>query len=85
MAANLLMWEAIRLGRKLGATKFDMWGSLPRNYDQHNPWAGFTRFKEGYGTTFTEFVPGLDLVVSPFLYSLYNLMYTLRNFYLGLR
>ena len=85
MAANLLMWEAIRLGKKLGATKFDMWGSLPQNYDQHNPWAGFTRFKEGYGTTFTEFVPGLDLVISPFLYSLYNLMYTLRGFYLGLR
>lgn len=85
MAANLLMWEAIRLGKKLGATKFDMWGSLAPHYDVQNPWAGFTRFKEGYGTTFTEFVPGLDLVVSSPLYSAYNIVYGLRNFYLGLR
>lgn len=85
MAANLLMWEAIRLGKKLGATKFDMWGSLQPKYDPQNPWSGFTRFKEGYGTTFTEFVPGLDLVISPILYSLYSLMYKLRGFYLGLR
>ena len=85
MAANLLMWEAIRLGKKIGASKFDMWGSLPQNYDPHDPWAGFTRFKEGYGTTFTELAPGLDLVISPFLYSLYNLIYKFRSFYLGLR
>ena len=85
MAANLLMWEAIRLGKKLGATSFDMWGSLAPQYDGQNPWAGFTRFKEGYGTTFTEFVPGLDLVITPFLYSLYNLAHKFRGFYLGLR
>jgi len=84
MAANLLMWEAIRLGKKLGATKFDMWGSLPPKYDQRNTWAGFTRFKEGYGTKFTEMVHGLDLVISSPLYSLYNLMHILRSFCLRL-
>lgn len=82
MAANLLMWEAIRLGKKLGALKFDMWGSLAPDYNQNNPWAGFTRFKEGYGTTFIKMAGSYDLVVRPFYYSLYNLIYRLRNFYL---
>lgn len=85
MASNLLMWEAILLGKKLGAETFDMWGSLPPNYDQNNSWAGFTRFKEGYGTTFTEFIGSYDLVINTFLYYLSNAAYSLRNFYLHLK
>jgi lipid II:glycine glycyltransferase (peptidoglycan interpeptide bridge formation enzyme) len=85
MASNLLMWEAIKLGKKLGAEKFDLWGSLPQNYDFTNPWAGFTRFKEGYGTKFTEFVGSYDLVIQPTAYKLYNLSNKLREFYLRLR
>jgi len=82
MAANLLMWEAIKLGKRLGAKTFDMWGSLPPEYDQSHPWAGFTRFKESYGTKFTELVGSYDLVINPFLYRLYNFGYYLRNIYL---
>lgn len=82
MASNLLMWEAIKLGKKLGATKFDMWGSLGPNYDPNNDWAGFTRFKEGYNTKFTEFIGSYDLVVSPILYKIYNAIYSLREIYL---
>ncbi len=82
MASNLLMWEAIRLGKKLGAVRFDMWGSLPPNYDTGHPWAGFTRFKEGYNTKFVEFVGSFDLVINPLMYKLYNLTYRLRELYL---
>lgn len=82
MASNLLMWEAIKLGKKLGATKFDMWGSLGPNYDATDPWSGFTRFKEGYGTKFTEFVGSYDLVINPLLYKIYNTVYSLREIYL---
>ncbi|OGK18473.1 hypothetical protein A2866_00730 [Candidatus Roizmanbacteria bacterium RIFCSPHIGHO2_01_FULL_39_8] len=85
MASNLLMWEAILLGKKLGAETFDMWGSLPPNYNQNNSWTGFTRFKEGYGTTFTEFIGSYDLVINTFLYYLSNAAYSLRNFYLHLK
>ena len=85
MASNLLMWEAIKLGKKLGAEKFDMWGSLGPNYDVTDPWSGFTRFKEGYGTKFTEFVGSYDLVVSPILYGIYNVVYSLREIYLKLK
>ena len=82
MASNLLMWEAIKLGKKLGAEKFDMWGSLGPNYDATDPWSGFTRFKEGYATKFTEFVGSYDLVINPMLYKIYNAVYSLREVYL---
>jgi lipid II:glycine glycyltransferase (peptidoglycan interpeptide bridge formation enzyme) len=85
MASNFLMWEAIKLGKKLGAEKFDLWGSLPQNYDVSNPWAGFTRFKEGYGTKFTEFIGSYDLVIQSTAYKLYNLSNKLREFYLRFR
>lgn len=79
MAPNLLMWEAIKLGKKLGAEVFDMWGSLPSDYLDSHPWAGFTRFKEGYGTTFTHLSPSYDLVINPLLYKIYNLVYKIRE------
>lgn len=85
MASNLLMWKAIKLGKKLGAKKFDMWGSLPPDYDPTHPWSGFTRFKEGYGTKFVEMVGSYDLVINPFLYKLYNLFYSSREAYLKLK
>jgi len=79
MAPNLLMWEAIKLGKKLGAETFDMWGSLPPSYSDSHPWAGFTRFKEGYGTQFTHLSASYDLVIHPLLYKIYNLAYTVRE------
>ena len=82
MPSNLLMWETIKLGKKLGAKKFDMWGSLGPNYEQSNDWAGFTRFKEGYSTKFVEFVGSYDLVINPILYKIYNAIYSLREIYL---
>ncbi|MBI2641365.1 peptidoglycan bridge formation glycyltransferase FemA/FemB family protein [Candidatus Roizmanbacteria bacterium] len=85
MASNLIMWEAIRLGIKLGAKKFDMWGSLPPNYDSSHPWAGFTRYKEGYGGEFIEFIGSYDLVISPPSYRIYSLLYHVRKLYLGLK
>ena len=85
MASNLLMWEAIKLGKKLGAEKFDMWGALGPNYDPTDPWSGFARFKEGYGTKFTEFIGSYDLVINPMLYKIYNIFYSLREIYLKLK
>ena len=67
MASNLLMWEAIKLGKKSGAEKFDMWGSLSPGYDSSHSWSGFTRFKEGYGTKFTEFIGSYDQIISGLL------------------
>ncbi len=85
MATNLLMWETIRFGKKKGAKTFDMWNSLPQGYDASHPWAGFTRFKEGYGAGFTHLTPGMDLIIKPSLYWLYNKIYSLRSLILQIK
>lgn len=82
MASNLLMWEAIRFGKFKRAKVFDLWGSLPPNYSWNNPWAGFTRFKQGYGGKFVQLIGSYDLIINPFLYSLYSFVYPLRQFFL---
>lgn len=79
MPANLLMWEAIRFGKKHGATVFDMWGALGPGYDKADPWAGFTRFKEGYGGELVEYMGTIDLVVSPLWYRLITTAYDVRK------
>lgn len=84
-ASNLIMWEAIRFGKSIGATSFDMWGSLPPDYDKSKEWAGFTRFKEGYGTEFVEFVGSYDLVINPLLYPIYTTAYKVRDLLLRAR
>lgn len=70
MAPNLLAFEAIRFGKAKGCTQFDMWGCLPPKHDPKDPWAGFHRFKEGYGGTLMEFVGTYDLVADQRRYEL---------------
>lgn len=69
MANNLVMWEAIKMGKKLGLTTFDLWG--------REPGKGFTKFKEGYSPKVVEFMGTWDLVTSP-LYPIYKIIEKLR-------
>lgn len=85
MASNLIMWEAILLGKKLGLKYFDMWGALGHNPDRKDPWYGFHKFKEGYGATHTEFVGSYDLIINPILYQLYKVADKTRWVYLRAR
>ncbi len=83
MAPNLLMWQSMLLAKSLGCRAFDMWGSLPPDYAETNlkdsDWAGFTRFKEGFGGEFVEFVGSYDLVINPVFYPIYNIAYRIRK------
>lgn len=72
MASNLMMWEAIRFGKKEGCTMFDMWGSLGENPDPSDPWYGFHRLKQGYSPKLIEFVGSYDLIINPLTYNLYK-------------
>lgn len=74
MASNLLMWEAIKFGKRLGLKKFDMWGALGPNPDTKDPWYGFHHFKEGYGPKLTEFVGSYDFVINRKMYFVYKLL-----------
>ncbi len=78
MASNLMMWEVIRWAKKLRLKEFDMWGALGPNPDEHDPWYGFHRFKQGYGPQLTEFVGSYDLVINPILYELYKIADKIR-------
>lgn len=70
MANNLVMWEAIRLGKRLGLKTFDLWG--------REPGKGFTKFKEGYNPHVVEFLGTWDLVINPLLYWPYRIAESLR-------
>lgn len=85
MASNLVMWEAMRFGKKLGCEKFDLWGCLGPDPNPSDPWYGFHRFKEGYGGDLVEFIGTYDLVLNPYLYPLYNLADSLRWKFLRLK
>ncbi|HMS22311.1 MAG TPA: peptidoglycan bridge formation glycyltransferase FemA/FemB family protein [Candidatus Levybacteria bacterium] len=68
MANNLIMWEAIRFGKKEKLKKFDMWGALNPDPNTKDPWYGFHKFKQGYGATLTEYVGSYDLIINPVMY-----------------
>jgi lipid II:glycine glycyltransferase (peptidoglycan interpeptide bridge formation enzyme) len=78
MASNLLMWEAIKFGKKLGLKKFDMWGALGENPDIKDPWFGFHKFKQGYGPKHTEYIGSYDFVINRNLYFIYKLLDKVR-------
>ena len=69
MANNLMMWEAIKLGKKLGLTTFDLWG--------REEGKGFTKFKEGYNPRVVTFIGTWDLPTS-ILYWPYRLAEEIR-------
>lgn len=78
MASNLLAWEAIKFGKKLGCEVFDFWGALGQNPDESDPWYGFHRFKAGYGGKLVEYVGTFDLVINKPLYYLFTLLDKIR-------
>lgn len=79
MSNNLLMWEVIRFGRKMGCQTFDMWGALPPDSKPNHPWAGFTRFKQGFGGHLVELAGSYDLVIKKPLYGIYSIADTIRK------
>ncbi len=85
MASNLMMWETIKYGKKLGLKTFDMWGSLGENPNPKDPWFGFHRFKQGYGPKLVEFVGSYDLIINPLLYQGYKIADKLRGIFLSLK
>lgn len=78
MSSNLMMWDVVMYGKKMGLRLFDMWGSMGPNPDSKDPWYGFHRFKQGYGPTLVEFVGSYDLVINPIVYQGYKVADKLR-------
>ncbi len=70
MANNLMMWEAIKFGKRLGLKTFDLWG--------REEGKGFTKFKEGYNPHVVEFLGTWDLVINKPLYQIYKVAEWIR-------
>jgi lipid II:glycine glycyltransferase (peptidoglycan interpeptide bridge formation enzyme) len=70
MANNLMMWEAIKFGKKLSFKTFDLWG--------REEGKGFTKFKEGYNPKVIEFLGTWDLVINKPIYKIYRLAEKIR-------
>lgn len=85
MASNLMMWETIRFGKKLGLEQLDMWGALGPNPDKNDPWYGFHKFKEGYGARLVEYVGSYDFVINKNLYFVYKILNKIRWLMLRLK
>lgn len=78
MAPNLLLWELAKWGKEKKYTAFDLWGAMGPTPDENDPWYGFHRFKTGYNPDYVTFIGSYDLILRPFLYSLYRIADTVR-------
>ena len=85
MHSTLMMWEAIRFGKKNKLKAFDLWGAAEPNTPPSDPWFGFTQFKERFGPGRVEFIGSFDLVINPMLYQGYKAADRLRWMFLRLK
>jgi len=54
--ATLLVWKAMRLGKKLGCVRFDFEGIRDKRFKVTKKWAGFSRFKKSFGGDEVEYI-----------------------------
>ena len=73
MHSTLMMWEAMKFGKKHGLKTFDLWGAAKPGTPESDPWFGFTQFKERFGPERVEFVGSYDLIINSLLYQGYKL------------
>ena len=85
MASNLIAWEAMRWGKKMGLKIFDMWGALAPDASERDPWYGFHRFKAGYGPVHVEYIGTYDLILKNALYKSLNFADRLRWTFLKMK
>ena len=76
MAPQLLHWEAIKLGKKLGCKTYDLWGSYKNTKTESDPFWGIYRLKSGFGGTEIDFPDSVDIPLSP----LYPIFITANKF-----
>lgn len=78
MAPYLCQWEAIKYAKKMGCSYYDFWG-VAETDSPHDPWAGITRFKEGFGGERIVFPGSYDFVLHPFWYNFLTVMARIKH------
>lgn len=70
MAPSLLQWEAIRLCKDKGCTRYDLLGISPDDAPYDDPWRGITDFKRKFGGTVVTYPPEQSIVFRPMMRTL---------------
>ncbi len=71
MPNYLLQWEAIKLAKQLGCTRYDLWGAPDIFVPGDSMW-GVYRFKEGFNGEVVRTLGAWDFVPNKMLYKLYT-------------
>jgi len=75
---ELVCWEAIKVGKALGCTTFDMWGAAEDAGNKNDPWFGFTNFKLKFGGRHVEYIDSFDFIINRPMYLMFNTANDLR-------
>lgn len=78
MAPYLLHYELLKDAKAHGLQFYDWWGVASTKNPAH-PWAGFSRFKWGFGGSSLSLPGTFDLLVRPVRYRLYQTLRRLRR------
>ncbi|MFH0905520.1 MAG: peptidoglycan bridge formation glycyltransferase FemA/FemB family protein [bacterium] len=76
MAPHLLQFTAMITAKDKGVKHYDMWGIHP---DPNHPWAGITRFKQGFGGREVVYLGTFELPLRSFAYKLYTFVNQFRR------
>jgi lipid II:glycine glycyltransferase (peptidoglycan interpeptide bridge formation enzyme) len=79
MAPYLLHWELLKDAKREGLRLYDWWGVAPEGAGESHPWAGITRFKQGFGGARLDYAGTFDLITRPTLYRVYEWIRALRR------
>lgn len=74
----ILGWEAIKFGKKMGCTLFDMWGASENMSNKSDPYYGFSLFKEKFGAKHVTYIDSYDLVVNEPMYKMFTTANSVR-------
>lgn len=67
--AYAVQWEAIKMAKKRGMKKYNLWGVSPEE-DKNHRFYGVSVFKRGFGGKDVEYLHARDLVINPFSYKI---------------
>ncbi|MFC1640640.1 lipid II:glycine glycyltransferase FemX [Patescibacteria group bacterium] len=77
MPTFALQWQAIQDAKNAGKTEYDFWG-IADSDDPNHPWAGITRFKQGFAGNVVQYIGAYDLVFHKIWYTLYKVSKKVR-------
>lgn len=70
MAPYLLQWEAMKLCKQTGCTRYDLLGIAPPDAGPNHPWQGISGFKEKFGGAVITYPREQQVVLRPIMQTL---------------